>query len=66
MTKLKSKKAAQKRFSMAKHLSFKRAQANRTHKLRKKTTSQKRPLKNQIIVSSSDRFHIVKMLPYLH
>ncbi|PHS74189.1 MAG: 50S ribosomal protein L35 [Rhodospirillaceae bacterium] len=66
MTKLKTKKAAQKRFSMSKHLGIKRAQANRTHKLRKKAMSCKRPLRNQVIISRSNESSIKQMLPYLN
>jgi len=66
MTKLKTKKAAQKRFSISKHLGIKRSQANRTHKLRKRAMSSKRPLKNQVIISRSNEPSIKKILPYLN
>lgn len=64
MTKLKTKKSAQKRFSSSKHLGFKRAQANRTHKLRKRGMSQKRPLRNQVHVVKQDVKSLKRLLPY--
>jgi len=64
MSKLKTKKAAQKRFAVFKSLEIRRPCANRTHLLRKRSSSVKRGLKNQIRVVKSDEPMVRRLLPY--
>jgi large subunit ribosomal protein L35 len=64
MPKLKTKRAAAKRFRKRPGGGIKRSQANLRHILTKKNTKRKRHLRGSIEVSSADRSTVRVMLPY--
>jgi large subunit ribosomal protein L35 len=64
MPKLKTKRAAAKRFRKRPGGGIKRGQANLRHILTKKNTKRKRHLRGSIEVSSADRSSVRVMLPY--
>ena len=64
MPKLKTKRAAAKRFRKRPSGGIKRSQANLRHILTKKNTKRKRHLRGSIEVSSADRASVRVMLPY--
>jgi large subunit ribosomal protein L35 len=64
MPKLKTKRAAAKRFRKRPGGGIKRGQANLRHILTKKNTKRKRHLRGSIEVSSADRSTVRVMLPY--
>ena len=65
MLKLKTRKAAAKRYKITKNINFLRRHAFKGHLLRKKSNNQKRKLSQIIIVSTNDSRSIKLMLPYL-
>ncbi|MCS6996865.1 MAG: 50S ribosomal protein L35 [Casimicrobiaceae bacterium] len=64
MPKLKTKKAAAKRFKVRKSGSVKRARATKRHLLTKRTTKNKRQLRGMVTLHHSDLAHARAMLPY--
>ena len=64
MLKLKTRKAASKRYKMTGNNKFLRRHAFKGHLLRKKSNTQKRKLSKAIIVNTSDSKSIKLMLPY--
>ncbi len=63
MPKLKSKKAASKRFRKTAN-GFKRGQSHRRHILTKKPSKRKRQLRRESGVSESDMNRVKQMLPF--
>ncbi|MCE2680258.1 MAG: 50S ribosomal protein L35 [Burkholderiales bacterium] len=64
MPKMKTKKAAAKRFEARASGSIKRGQAFKRHILTKKTTKSKRQLRGSAEVHPSNLGHVRAMLPY--
>ena len=64
MPKMKTKKAAAKRFKVRGSGSLKRSQAYKRHILTKRTTKNKRQLRGSTSVNSSDQASVRAMLPY--
>ena len=64
MPKMKTKKAAAKRFKVRGSGSLKRSQAFKRHILTKRTTKNKRQLRGSTSVHSSDQTSVRAMLPY--
>jgi large subunit ribosomal protein L35 len=64
MLKLKTRKAAAKRYKITGNNNFLRRHAFKGHLLRKKSNTQKRKLSQTILVSTSDSKSIKLMLPY--
>jgi len=64
MPKMKSKKAASKRFLVRASGGIKRGQAFKRHILTKKTTKSKRQLRGSAEIHASDEKSIRAMLPY--
>lgn len=62
MPKLKTRKAAKKRFKQIGEKKFKRRQAFKGHILEKKSPKRKRQLRENIVVNKSDSKAIIKML----
>lgn len=60
--KLKSKRAAMKRFKLTASGKVKRGQSMKRHILTKKTTTRKRGLRKSILVSDADAPNVRKML----
>lgn len=65
MPKLKTKKAAAKRFKKTGTGKLKRMKAYKSHILTKKTTKKKRELRKATIVDSTNVKNMKKILPYL-
>ena len=65
MPKLKTHKAAAKRFSLTKNGKVKRGSAFRSHILTKKTTKRKRNLRKAAMTDSTNVKNMKKILPYL-
>ena len=65
MPKIKTKRAAAKRFKATGTGKLKRAKANKSHILTKKTTKRKRNLRQSAIVDSTNVKNMKKVLPYL-
>ena len=65
MPKLKTHKAAAKRFSLTKNGKVKRGSAFRSHILTKKTTKRKRNLRKSTTVDATNMKSMKKILPYL-
>ena len=65
MPKLKTHRAAAKRFSLTKNGKVKRGSAYRSHILNKKTTKRKRNLRKGAYVSTTQEKAMKKLLPYL-
>ena len=63
--KLKTRKAASKRYKVTGKGNFLRRHAYKGHLLRKKSNSQKRKLSKNILVNTSDSKPIKLMLPFL-
>ena len=63
MLKLKTRKAAAKRYKITGNNNFLRRHAFKGHLLRKKSNTQKRKLSQTILVSTSDSKSIKLMLP---
>lgn len=64
MPKMKSKKAASKRFKVRAGGSIKRAHATKRHILTKRTTKNKRQLRGMVTIADQDSKSIHRMLPY--
>lgn len=64
MPKMKTKKAASKRFKVRSSGSIKRAHATKRHILTKRTTKNKRHLRGMLTISESDKKEIRAMMPY--
>ena len=64
MPKIKTNRAAAKRFSRTTAGSFKRNQSHRRHILTKKSTKRKRHLRPQEHVAAADTPGVERMLPY--
>jgi len=64
MPKMKTRRAAAKRFKVTGSGQFKRAKAFKSHILEKKSPSRKRNLRKAALVSKSDHARVAKMLPY--
>jgi len=64
MPKLKTRKAASKRYKVTGNQNFLRLHAYKGHLLMKKSNKQKRKLSQVILVSKGDRNAIKLMLPY--
>jgi large subunit ribosomal protein L35 len=64
MPKMKTKKAAAKRFSVRASGSIKRGQATKRHILTKRTTKNKRHLRGSVQLHDSDVASVKRMLPY--
>lgn len=64
MPKLKTKKSVRKRFKLTKKGGIKRAQANKSHLLTKKSRKRKRGLRHSAMVDTTMRANVKQMLPY--
>jgi large subunit ribosomal protein L35 len=64
MPKLKTNKAASKRFRKTGSGKWKRRKSNASHILTKKTTKRKRSLRRSTLVSKADRKRVDRMLPF--
>lgn len=64
MPKMKSKKAATKRFKVRSGGSIKRAHATKRHILTKRTTKNKRHLRGMVTICEQDKKSILRMMPY--
>lgn len=64
MPKIKTKKSAQKRFSLTKNGKVKRNKAFGNHILTKKSQERKRKFRKSGIVTDADAKNIKKMIPY--
>ena len=65
MPKLKTKRAAAKRFKVTGTGKLKRNKANKSHILTKKTTKRKRGLRKATMTDKTNEKNMKKMLPYL-
>ena len=65
MPKIKTNRAAAKRFKRTGSGKLRRMQANKNHILTKKTRKRKRNLRKSTLVSEADIRRISKMVPYL-
>lgn len=65
MPKLKSRKAAAKRFRRSGSGKIMRRKAYKNHLLQKKTTDRKRRLSQVAVVNENDKENVELMLPYL-
>ena len=65
MPKIKTKKAAAKRFKVTGTGKLVRNKANKSHILTKKTTKRKRNLRKDIVTDASNATVMKKILPYL-
>ena len=65
MAKLKTKKAAAKRFKVTASGKLKRSKAYKSHILTKKTTKRKRNLRQSTITDATNAQNMKKILPYL-
>ena len=63
--KLKTKKAAAKRFKVTGSGKLVRMKANKSHILNKKTTKRKRDLRKDVVVDKTNEKTMKKILPYL-
>jgi large subunit ribosomal protein L35 len=63
MPKLKTNKAAAKRFRKTASGQWKRRKSNASHILTKKTTKRKRSLRRSTLVNKADRKRVARMLP---
>ena len=64
MPKIKTRRAAAKRFKVTGSGEFKRAKAFKSHILEKKSPARKRNLRKATLVSKADYERLTKMLPY--
>jgi len=64
MPKMKTHKGAAKRFKLTKNGKIKRAHANKSHILTKKTRKRKRNLRKADYVHVADAARVKRMLPY--
>ncbi|HHW46373.1 MAG TPA: 50S ribosomal protein L35 [Clostridiales bacterium] len=64
MPKIKTNSGAKKRFRLTKNGKIKRARANKSHILTKKTTKRKRNLRKAAIADATNVAAIKKLIPY--
>lgn len=64
MPKIKTRRAAAKRFKVTGSGQFKRSKAFKSHILEKKSPGRKRNLRKATLVSNADYERVTKMLPY--
>ena len=64
MTKLKTHKGTQKRFSLTASGKIKRSYARKKHNLRKRSQDMKRATRHGVIMKLEDKKLIIKRLPY--
>ncbi len=64
MPKIKTRRAAAKRFSVTGSGAFKRNKAYKSHILEKKTPKRKRNLRKAAIVNAAEHARVKRMLPY--
>lgn len=64
MPKLKTHSGAKKRFKLTKSGKVKRARANKSHILNKKTTKRKRNLRKAAFADSTNVAKVLRMIPY--
>jgi large subunit ribosomal protein L35 len=64
MPKMKTKRAAAKRFTIRSSGSIKRGQAFKRHLLTKKSTKSKRHLRGPVAIHAADEASVRRMLPY--
>ena len=64
MPKIKTRRAAAKRFKVTGSGEFKRAKSFKSHILEKKSPARKRNLRKAALVSKADHKRVVRMLPY--
>jgi large subunit ribosomal protein L35 len=64
MPKIKTLRAAAKRFKKTASGKFKRSHAYKSHILTKKSANRKRHLREEALVSSADQKNVERMLPY--
>ena len=64
MPKIKTRRAAAKRFVPTGSGEFKRAKAFKSHILEHKSPARKRNLRKAALVHKTDKEHVAKMLPY--
>ena len=64
MPKMKTKRAAAKRFKRKANGGYKRAQSHRRHILTKKTSKRKRHLRPMEAIADADQASVERMLPY--
>lgn len=64
MPKIKTRKAAAKRFTKTGSGEFKRAKSFKSHILEKKSPKRKRSLRKAALVSAADKKRVAKCLPY--
>jgi large subunit ribosomal protein L35 len=64
MPKIKTHRGAAKRFKLTANGKIKRGHAYKRHILTKKTTSRKRKLDQETLVSKGDHKKVLKMIPY--
>jgi large subunit ribosomal protein L35 len=64
MPKIKTNRAAAKRFKAIGNGKFKRAQSHKNHILTKKSTKRKRHLRPGMVVAAVDTPGVARMLPY--
>ena len=64
MPKIKTHRGAAKRFKLTANGKIKRGHAYKRHILTKKTTSRKRKLDQDTLVSKGDHKKVLKMIPY--
>lgn len=64
MPKIKTRRAAAKRFSVTGSGEFKRNKAYKSHILEKKTPKRKRNLRKAAIVNAAEHARVKRMLPY--
>ena len=65
MAKLKTKRAAAKRFKKTANGGLKRSKAYKSHILTKKTTKRKRNLRKDIVMDETNVKNMKKILPYI-
>ena len=65
MAKLKTKRAAAKRFKKTANGGLKRSKAYKSHILTKKTTKRKRNLRKDIVMDETNVKNMKKILPYM-
>ncbi|MCK6550642.1 50S ribosomal protein L35 [Myxococcota bacterium] len=66
MPKMKTKRAAAKRFRVLGSGKIKRAKANRRHILEHKSRGRKRRLSEKALVDSTQEKQIKRLIPYMH
>ncbi len=64
MPKLKTSRAAAKRFKRGVSGDFRRGQSHRSHILTKKRTKRKRHLRSPAVIAKPDKPAVARMLPY--